>query len=460
MILENMKTKMKIKLIILLLSFWHGCMLPCYSQSAYWIVQPNTYNEISYIAHNTYKVVKNGKIGLINAHGEIIAEATNDELTGFYDNKALLLMSDGNGNRIIGCVTSNGIFYRFSNAYYTLNGQAFYSDGLLSVCDAKRQLGYINEKGNPIVGFSGKYDKIKPFVEGYAAVFHRKKYSLIDKDGQTVRFALDGVGEIFGGTNVYNNMVYVWDTNGKFYTYDVEKGGLCKKAKAPKNTSSVDYLYRFSCITGLGKQPVFNTPKEPSESDPGFPSAISGTKGKGYTLNNKNIIKEQLTHAGAFLSGVAIIIKDGRCGMIGFAADDDFSVKSTNKVIRFKENKSVTCKITIHIPKVWKVDDLHIKITDDDGNPLKSNMVDNTLHLEVNPTNNETKNYHVMISSFGLSLWEGTIQQKYEMIQLCKTCKSDIKECPYKGNHEKKSNETNTQVKDSYEYKNKNKFEY
>lgn len=449
---------MKKNRIIGILSIWIGMVISCYGQTAYWIVEPSTYNEIKYIAPNIYKVTKNGKIGLINAAGEVIADPVNDEMTGFYENKALLLKSDGNGDRIIGCVTGKGIYYKFANAFYTLNGQVFFSDGVITVGDENKKLGYVDEKGNPVLGFDGKYDKIKPFTEGYASVFSKKKYSLIDKDGQPVRLAFDGVGEVYGGTNVYKGTAYVWDTNGKFYTYNVEKGGFCKKTKTPENTSSVDYLYRFSCISGLGKQPTYTAQEAPKIFDPGFPSVVAGPKGKGYAIEGKTVIKEQFSEAGPFLTGAAIVKNDGRCGMLGYTKDDGFSAFSTSQTIRTRRNQAAKCNFTIQVPKAWRNKDINVSITDSEGSPLQSTFTNNTLVLDVVPTTDETITYHIYISGSGLSLWDGTVSQKYEIIPVCRVCDKELSQCEFRGNHpvnnpglDKKKNE-NIETKKSFEY--------
>lgn len=448
------------KYTILTLLVWLCNVLTGESQTVYWIVKPATYNEITYVAPNTYKVVKNGKIGLINAVGEVLAEPVNDEMTGFYDNKALLLTSDGSGSKISGCLTAGGTYYKFSNDYYTLNGQAFYSNGLISVGNKDSKLGYVDEKGNPVLGFDERFDKIKPFVEGYAAVFLKKKYSLINKQGQAVRFAFDGVAELYGGTNVCNGLAYVWDTNGKFYTYNVERGGLCKKVKAPANISSIDFLYRFSSISGLGKQPAFTTQNAPADSDPDFPTVTNGDNSKGYSYAGKTIVPQQFSDAGPFLSGAAIVAKGGRYGLLGFMAEEGFAANTTEPVIRVRDNQTASCNIMLQVPAVWKSKNIEVKVSDDEGNLLFSGTGKEPIAIESKHTTDETVAYHMQVSGVGLTLWECTINQKYEIIHICKTCNKEISKCAYHGKHPKANNDGEKKEKKNTNIIEKDKFVY
>ena len=59
------------------------------------------------------------------------------------------------------------MYYGYATKYYTLNGQKFFSDGLISVADENGKLGYIDEKGNQIVGFDGKYRHQRRYRRGH-----------------------------------------------------------------------------------------------------------------------------------------------------------------------------------------------------------------------------------------------------------------------------------------------------
>ena len=141
------------------------------AQTAVWQLHPTDYSDITIINNNLYKVVRNGKIGLIHSDGTIVASVENDNLSEFYEGKAIVTVNDGHGERIDGCLTEDGKYYHFNNKYYTLNGQKFFSDGVISVANEQGKLGYIDIMGTEVCGFDSKYDKIKPFSEQQKELF-------------------------------------------------------------------------------------------------------------------------------------------------------------------------------------------------------------------------------------------------------------------------------------------------
>ena len=234
------------------------------AQTIVWQLKPTDYSGIERFGPDLYQVKKDGKIGLIRSDGSVVIPIGYTEMTGFYEHKALVLNdeSDSDGNpRILGYLTDEGRYVQFSSSYFSLKGLAFYSDGMLPVNDAKGRRGYLDERGSSVLGFDGKWSSIMPFTEGHAVVFTGKKgdlkYHLIDKDGNYARFLLGNGIELYGGKNVYNGKAMVWDTNGKFYNYDVLTG-KCSSSKQPANKQN-DYLYCFIDITGRGKTAPYNT---------------------------------------------------------------------------------------------------------------------------------------------------------------------------------------------------------
>ena len=134
------------------------------AQTVMWAMQPKEYDSIEPIGKNLFKVTNNNKIGLINADGTVVVEPVCDDIIGYYENKALLVSNDdGKGERIIGCLTSNGTFHKFSKQFYTLTGQKFYSEGLISVSNEKGEKGYVDETGNNELCFEKKYNPFHPF---------------------------------------------------------------------------------------------------------------------------------------------------------------------------------------------------------------------------------------------------------------------------------------------------------
>ena len=82
------------------------------SQTVVWQMLPTDYNQIERISSTLFKVVRNGKIGLINADGTLVSPVINDNISDYYEHKALITSSDGHGERITGCLTDNGLYFQ------------------------------------------------------------------------------------------------------------------------------------------------------------------------------------------------------------------------------------------------------------------------------------------------------------------------------------------------------------
>ena len=427
------------------------------AQTAVWQLRPTDYNDITIINNNLYKVVKNGKIGLIHSDGTIVASIENDNISDFYEGVAIVTVTDGHGERISGCLTEDGKYNHFSKKYYTLNGQKFFSDGVISVSNEQGKLGYIDIFGTEVCGFDGKYDRIKPFSEGYAAVFKNKKYNLIDKEGNPVRFMFKSVGEVFGGTNVYNSLAYIWDGEGRFYTYDTTKDAPCKSTKAPQNTKSLDYLYRFSCISGVNKEVPFVKNKYSGVKGI-LPSERGGLY--GYNIDGYEILPFQFHSASQFEDGNAIVSQNGRLGIIRYVDSGRFSASEISKTILFYEGKTSTCQFTIEIPEAWKNADLQILLKDQQGLPIETTHSNNSYSFTQKLPSSCKKEYKFTVIGEGLRLFEGVLSYSFEMKEvcgicgkdkdkctghnvepkkptekICQTCKKKISECKYQGVH-------------------------
>lgn len=396
------------------------------AQTAVWQLHPTDYNDITIINNNLYKVGKNGKIGLIRADGTIVAPIENDNLSDFYEGKAIITVNDGHGERIDGCLTEDGKYYHFDKKYYTLNGQKFFSDDVISVANEQGKLGYIDILGTEVCGFDGKYDKIKPFSEGYAAVFKNKKYYLIDKEGIPVRFTFRSVGEVFGGTNVYNGLAYIWDTEGRFYTYDINKDAPCKSTKAPQNTKSLDYLYRFSCISGANKEVPFA-----KKTYSGAKGLMSSERGGlyGYINDGNIILPFQFHSASQFENGNAIVNQNGRLGIIKYVDGSRFSVSEISNKIDFYAGISTTCQFNIEIPGAWRNTDLQVSVKDPQGVSIETTHVNNSYSFTQKLSSSCKLEYKVTISGDGLRLFDGNLSYSFVKKEVCATCGKDKDKC-------------------------------
>ena len=426
--------------ILSILIIW---LSECAGQTVVWQMQPSDYSALTPFIGELLRADKNGKIALVRTDGSVVTTYMSDELSLFHDDIALLICNEAKGRRVLGCVTTDGTYHEFSKKYYTLKGQEFYSDGALSVADESGKLGYIDEHGNVVRGFDGRFDIIKPFVDGYAAVFKNKKYHLIDKSGTPQKFSFTNVAELYGGMNPYNGQVYVWDTEGRFYVRNLSDGSACKKVKTPANPNTVDYLYRFSSVTGQ-------------------------TKNVPYTKTSASLP-----------SNMELKTMGGRIGILRHIPSESFSttVKAGSERQNFFSGDKLKCAFTMNVPSVWQGKEVTITLTDGKGQLVNADRQDYDFSFSVTPERTESRTYSVKVSGEGLELYEGTLTFQFvhkerpkpkdppttqtsntvckkcgkkaqlkdglcadcgktkQSEPICKTCGKKISECKYQGVH-------------------------
>lgn len=408
------------------------------SQTVVWQMRPTEYNQIERLSSSLFKVERNGKIGLINANGTIVAPVVNDNISDFYEHKALITSNDGHGERITGCLTDNGNYYGYTTRYYTLNGQKFFSDGVISVSDENGKLGYIDEKGNQIVGFDGKYSRIKPFTEGYATVMKNKKYVLIDKAGDEMRFVYSkGVGAAIAGcTNVYRGIAYVYDEYGgsdrSYFIYDaVRKSGI-EKTKRIKDTT-MDYLYCYQSVSGRSKEPPFEKMR-PYSGLKGL--AASQTNGMfGYMSSSSTIVPYQFSSASQFEDGLAIVNINGMMGILRFVDGASFNVTTPLDKHDFYAGNNVSCRFVLSVPSIWQGKNIDVILKDINGSVISTTNNSGTFSFSVQPSTSGPSEYSVVVIGEGICLYENKITYTFNKRERCDTCGKDKSQCEYKGNH-------------------------
>lgn len=408
------------------------------AQTVVWQMQPSDYNQMERIGGNLFKVVRNGKVGLINADGTIVAAADNDKIGDFYEHRALVICSDGHGERISGCLTDDGKYYKYSTKYYTLNGQKFFSDDLLSVADENGNLGYIDEKGNQIIGFDGKYSRIKPFTEGHAAVMKNKRYILINKEGDEMKFIYaKGVGAAIAGcTNVYNGKAYVYDEYGgsdrSYFIYDAVQKSALEKTKRIKNTAT-DYLYCYQSVTGRTKIVPFEKMKTYNGQKGLTPSQSNGRY--GYTSNGSVIVPCQFSSASQFEDDLAIVGINGQLGILRYINGTSFDITIPSETHNFYAGNVISCSFNLAIPSVWQEKKLEVILRDLNGSAIPTINSSGTYTFSVKPSVSGQLEYSVVIYGEGICLYENRIAYTFNKRELCLTCGKDKSQCEYKGNH-------------------------
>ena len=411
------------------------------SQTVVWQMQPTDYNQIERISNTLFKVVRNGKIGLINADGTIVASVVNDYISDFYEHKSIVTSIDGHGERITGCLTDDGIYYGYASKYYTLTGQKFFSDDLISVADENGKLGYIDEKGNQVVGFDGKYSRIKPFTEGHAAVMKNKKYVLINKDGDEMRFVYGkGVGAAIAGcTNVYKGKAYVYDeyagSDRSYFIYDAVKKSDLEKTARVKNTA-MDYLYCFQSVSGRSKEIPFEKLKLYSGRKGLTASQANGMY--GYMSGGAVIVPYQFSSASQFEDGLAIVGINGQIGILKFVDGAKFDISVPANKHDFYVGNDVSCSFNLSIPNIWQRKSLDVILKDINGSTISTTNTSGTYTFTVKPTVSEQVEYSVVVIGEGLRLYESKISYTFNKRERCVTCGKDKSQCEYHGNHPQK----------------------
>lgn len=372
-----------------------------WGQAFVWQLPPADYTLIQALGDDFFQIYKGNSFGIIRADGTEIVPIEYDEITGFYEHKALILRTENGKKRIGGYLTDEGDFVFFKQAFYTLNGQAYYSDGLLSVSDDRGRLGYINESGVAAVGFNSSFTKIKPFSYGYAAVFEGNKYSLINKEGEKVKFII-GFGEVQGGTNVYNGVAIIWDTDGNFYSYNVSDN-QCNSIRKPTNLR-LDYLYCLASISGRPQAvPYVQLPI----GEKGISASMMPNGLYGFKIDNQQVLPGQFSSATSLTSNLYAVKLNGKMGILRLIEDGrPFQLNLSKKDISYSAGGKAECEFYIQKPESWISENLEVSVIDDGtGQEMKAVTEGQSYRFDVYPKNKK-QSFFVRVSSEGLLLLE------------------------------------------------------
>jgi hypothetical protein len=388
------------------------------AQTVYWQLQPREYSSIERIGKGLYKIASDNKVGVMNQSGEMIVPLEYDGIERFYEDLALVINKEGTREIVAGTLEKAGKFNRFEETFYAIPNQEFYSEGLLTVVDNNKRLGYINPTGNRVCGFESSLSYIKPFVEGYAAIFRGKNiYQLISPKGEACTIVL-GISEVYGGTNMYNGSAVVWDTNGKVYEYFPSTRQVTR-IKRP-SSMDYDYLFRFKAITkGSNEIPY-------QEVEPGK-EGISPTSEEGK-LGFGIMMPPQFTFATPFVDDISIVQIDGKYGLLRYSeTGSPISAFVEQSELSYKPNQRVTCGFKLNIPQEWDNQSLKILV---DGR-LANETVDVSYKsglctFDVSPKD-ENQLFRVKVRNDMLVLWEGDIKYRFKKIDPIKNANMTLR---------------------------------
>lgn len=387
----------KYLLFALLLMFCHVTV----SQTVTWQMPPRDYNAVVRIGKDLFKVEKGGKYGLVKADGSVVLDTKVDDMTSLYSDRALVMQRENGKNIVLGVLSAYGDYHGFAKKYYTIAGQEFYSDGLLTVADESGSVGYIDDEGNAVLGFDGRFDNIKPFTEGYAAVFKNEAYSLINKRGVEAEMII-GVGEVYGGTNVCNGIAYIWDTDGNMFTFDV-RTGKCDKAKEPSNNEP-DYLYCYQGASGRGVEPSYAEMKYTGVEgpEPYAKDGLYGYSSAGFQFS------PQFSSATPFVDGLSVVGLNGRIGILKYLETErPFALTVPDETIRYHKGNSVACPFGLQVPDAVRGSAIKVKVKNSsDVEMTVTDKGEGKYTFDIMPDDG-TMDFVVGVTADGLNLWEG-----------------------------------------------------
>ncbi len=424
----------------------------CMAQSVEWNLSPEDFDDIQCIGKHIYLATnKDGKKTIIAnlVDGKFMSKVKCDDITPFYKNWALMLKYEEKKKRVIGCIAADGICNMFEKPFYTLTGQEFYSEGLLTVENGHGEKVYIDYMGNEKIGTGKNYSRIKPFSEGFAVVFvnNNKESYYINKDGQSPQIRSSLLNNVTLGqvTNFYQGKALMMGTSKDYFICDINGEGE-KLSQKPKDIAkSFDYLYRYIFNGGdVLKTPPYD-PDYKGEENTIVKPIVEGKGNKsryGYVLANGNttVIPCQFLFAGPFVDGFAIVkMIEGKCGILQYSSESvaQFSVTPVQKTIQYdKPFEVVSCSFSVS-PAQWHGHSIQAELADS-KDMLVTTDGNGRFSFSFAPDGKHSKEtFNINLLSNGIVLGSCSIIIEFQKKQppKCSTCGADISQCPHQGKH-------------------------
>ena len=399
----------RLKYIFLLLSVL--CVSSAWSQAIRWEMTPRRYASIERYGLGLFQVKStDGKIGLIRSDGTELLPPSADQISPFYEHRAVALRKEGGRYLILGVLNDDGSFHRFSTPYYIIKHQIFFSEGLMTVVDGNGRHGYIDDLGGPVLGFDGKWTEIAPFSEGIAAVTGPSGFKLINSSGREVPIVL-GLDEIGGGTNVYNGKAVIWNAYGdKFYSFDV-KSQKSSKIGAPRDLK-LDYLHCLQSVSGrAGNPPYVKVSK--TVGTQGLRPVQTGDLW-GYADDDRVYLPAQFLEAEPFADKLAIVRTELGLGILRWEDNGSaFASHVSDATLKYKAGQSVPLNFRLDVPAVWQSQPLDVKVLDSESGALMESRVNGAGYTFDYKPQGSARSFQVSIASNGLRLWDGDIAYRF-----------------------------------------------
>lgn len=371
-----------------------------------WSVPLGKYEKIEPCWGDLYCVYSDNHVGVIYGDGRPVVALEASRITGFHDGVALVLKSTGGQERIMGILHTSGKYVKVEGCYYTIPYQEFFSEGLLSVVGENGKAGFLDADGMVVKTFNTPF--VSPFSEGYAVVGENQDYMLVDKSFQPVDIRLGTVAKVYGGTNVFNGSAIIWDSNGRFYQFDLNSG-LAQKISEPKSLD-YDYLYCFSSITKRTAEVAYEATEREKET-----LAVSAEGEKyGYATDEKVILPYQFDEAENFHGHYAIVKKKGEAAILKLHQTQETFKISSDKEIKYRRSasKNQLHRFSMILPSLWNENDVEVVVKDNQGVTMGTSKRGGVCEFKADGTTGSRK-YHVSLACNDLLLWQGDIDYRY-----------------------------------------------
>jgi|GEM_PF-1294436 len=132
----------------------------------------------------------NGRWGFVDKTGKVIIKPIYSYVQNFSEGIALVELTEYKDKDSIEQIIKRGFIDKYGKEIIKLKADILYSqmsDGLIPYSDNEgKEWGFLNIKGEKIIKPSKDFNRILPFVDGYASFFDGDKWGIINKKGEKI----------------------------------------------------------------------------------------------------------------------------------------------------------------------------------------------------------------------------------------------------------------------------------
>ena len=372
------------------------------AQVAKWMIKPQ-YDSITINNVGLLEVRLDNKVGLYDRNGNVLVPIEYDRISPFNEGYAMLYIDD----KFVGFTNEQGKVVDLASKNYVLReGADYFSHGRLLVSafiGDRLHYGYISTDGY-FVGES--YVNAHPYLDGYAAVTRivdyrdpsKVRYDLIDTDGRSININEDKYPNIqfmssfrdgeailisrnkfYTITNTNTNPVpihtdSITDNRKSLVTLDHNSFELANYPNNKYHISAKNGEFLFNSNLQLEAYALDNSSQvtlpakevEPRVMPEPVFSVIAGEYLYGISYDGHELLPPQFEGITAVEDNFAIILKDGKYGIITVdpTANFEFNIEM-GQTIAFRHQSEVV-KLTAELPTYISESTVTVKSLSDD----------------------------------------------------------------------------------------------